>query len=198
MATSPSAASSSRSVSRPSSLHVLPSPPDDDDDDHGPVVPVEALVEHLLVAKRALSSSMTLILRGTELAASARSLHEEATVLGAQTAFLRAGISAQGRLLMRARRSMGRAYDGGKRGFRLLIRTLDAANERLQRTMDMLRGTVVESVFRPKGEPPRNLLDFVDEKSVDGMREAVKESIGELQVRPPRRPTPRSVCNRRC
>src|SRR5512142_2126154 len=104
MATSPSAASSSRSVSRPSSLHNA-SPPDDEDDDHGPSIPVETLVEHLLAAKRALSSSMTLILRGTELAASARSLHEEAAVLGAQTAFLRAGISAQGRLLMRARRS---------------------------------------------------------------------------------------------
>jgi len=184
MATSPSVSSPSLSTSRPGSLHDLLSPHDDDDDydSHVPSVPVETLVEHLLAAKRALSSSMTLVLRGTELAASARRLHEEATVLGAQTAFLRAGISAQGCLLARARRSMGRAYDGGKRGFRSLIRTLDAANGRLQQTMDMLRGTVVDAVFRPKGEAPRNLLDFVDENSVDGMREAVKDSIAELQV----------------
>ncbi len=176
MAAPPSAASSPRSASRPNSLHNAPTDVDS--------VPVETLVEHLLAAKRALSS-MTAVLRGNDLATHARHLHEESTVLAAQTTFLRQGIGQLLRVLQQLRRGMGRAYDDGRKDFKALIRTLDAANGRLERTMDMLRGTVVEAVFRPAGEEPRNLMDFVDEKSVDGMRNTLKESIGELQVREP-------------
>lgn len=78
---------------------------------------------------------------------------------------------------------MVRTYDSGKREFKHLIKTLDGANAKLEGTMDMLRDIVVDPVFRPSGEEPRNLLDFVDEKSVDEMRNALKGSIGELQVR---------------
>src|SRR3569833_594736 len=186
MATPQSAASSPRSASRPSSLH----PPVSADD-----VPIEALVEHLLAAKRALSS-MDLVLRGNELATEARHLYEESTILEAQTAFLRRGVSEQARLLLRVRKGMSRAYDAGRREFKTVIKTLDAANGKLERTMEMLRQTVVAAVFRPEGEEPRNLLDFVDENSVDEMRNSLKESIAELQVRgyafsyPPTLPAP--------
>lgn len=144
-------------------------------------VPVEVLVEHLLAAKRSLSS-ITLVLRANEIETSARRLHEEAVILSAQTAFLRRGVAEQVRVLRALRRGMGRAYDAGRREFKQLIKTLDAANARLEQTMDMLRHTIVDPVFRPPGEDPKCLLDFVDETTVDRMRDALKESIGELQV----------------
>lgn len=147
-----------------------------------PPVPVEVLVEYLLAAKRALSS-MTLVLRANDLTTHARQLHEESVILRAQTAFLGKGISEQRRLLNRVRRSMIRTYDAGKKEFKHIIRTLDLANEKLETTMDMLRATTVDPCFRPEGEEPKNLLDFVDEGQVHGMREALKESIAELQVR---------------
>jgi autophagy-related protein 17 len=78
---------------------------------------------------------------------------------------------------------MKAAYDGKTREFRHLIKTLDGANGRLEGTMTMLRQTPVEALFRPAGEERKSLMDFVDEKSVDRMREALKESIAELQVR---------------
>lgn len=144
-------------------------------------VAVETLVEHLLAAKRSLSS-MTLVLRANDLSTHARQLHEESVILGAQTSFLKKGINDQTRLLLRVRRSMIRTYDAGKREFNHIIKTLDSANGRLENTIDMLRQTSVDPVFRPSGEKPKNLLDFVDENQVHGMRDALKGSIAELQV----------------
>ncbi len=122
-------------------------------------MPAETLVEHLLAAKRALSS-MNQVLLGNDLATQARRLHEEAAVMAAQTAFLERGMGEQVKVLQRMRSKMSRAYDAGRRDFKALIRTLDAANGRLEHTMDMLRATIVEPVFRPPGEGPRNLLEI--------------------------------------
>ncbi|KAI2464715.1 autophagy-related protein 17 [Annulohypoxylon bovei var. microspora] len=143
-------------------------------------VPVETLVQYLLDAKRSLSS-MGLVLRANELVHSARQAHEESVILAAQSQFLRQGISEQIRLLQRLRRGMIRTYDSGKRDFKQIIKTLDAANGRLVDTMKVLRDRIVDSTFRPRGEEKKNLLDFVDELQVDAMRDALKENIQALQ-----------------
>ncbi|KAI3337222.1 kinase activator [Xylariaceae sp. AK1471] len=178
MASTSSASSHSAShpashpTSRPTSLHASLSYTDS--------VPVETLVQHLLDAKRSLSS-MRLVLRANELVHSARQAHEESVILSAQTQFLRRGISEQMRLLLRVRKGLTRTYDDGKREFKQIIKTLDATNGRLEDTMNVLRGRAVNSSFRPPGEEKRSLLDFVDEAQVDGMREALKENIQALQ-----------------
>lgn len=164
---------SSHSASHPTSLHVPPSYPDS--------VPVETLVQHLLDAKRSLSS-MRLVLRANELVHAARQEHEESVILSAQTQFLRRGIREQMRLLLRVRKGLMRTYDDGKRDFKQTIKTLDLTNSRLEDTMGVLRGRIVSSAFRPPGEGKRNLLDFVDEAQVDRMRETLKENIQALQV----------------
>ncbi|KAK3331679.1 autophagy-related protein 17 [Cercophora scortea] len=171
-------AASSRELeprSRPASLHDPGSTEFNADD-----VPVETLVKHLLVAKQSLSS-MALVLRANDLATHARQMHEESVILTAQTGFLRHGVNEQVRILRQVRRGMSRAYDGGRREFKHLIRTLDGANARLEQTIGMLRSTVVESVFRPPGEEQKSLLDFVDENSVETLRNALKDSLEELQ-----------------
>ncbi|KAI0480956.1 kinase activator [Xylariaceae sp. FL0804] len=144
-------------------------------------VPVETLVQYLLDAKRSLSS-MRLVLRANELVHLARQAHQESVILSAQSEFLRRGISDQVRLLIRVRKSLGRTYDTGKRDFKQIIKTLDTTNGRLEETMDVLRGRVVERAFRPDGEPERSLLDFVDELQVETMRNALKENIQALQA----------------
>jgi autophagy-related protein 17 len=63
-----------------------------------------------------------------------------------------------------------------------VVKTLDAANERLELTMDNLRSTIVEASFRPEDEEPRSLLDFVDEQDVETRRDKLKESIRESNV----------------
>lgn len=64
-----------------------------------------------------------------------------------------------------------------------VLKTLDAANSRLESTMGLLRSTLVEAAFRPANEEPRSLLDFVDEEGVETMRDALKDSIRESRVR---------------
>ncbi|KAK4143184.1 autophagy-related protein 17 [Dichotomopilus funicola] len=170
-------ASSAEPRSRPTSYHDPPSPgylqPED--------IPVEVLVGHLLAAKQSLSS-MALVLRANDLATHAHQMHEESVILDAQTKFLRRLIDDETQLLQKLRRGMGRAYDVGRYEFKQLIRTLDASNEKLEKTLRMMQDTRVEAVFRPAGEEQKFLVDFIDENSVEAMRNTLKESIAELQA----------------
>lgn len=144
-------------------------------------VPVDILVEHLLAAKRALSS-VTLVRRADDLSTNARQLHEESVILGAQTAFLKRGIADQLKLLSRVHRNMIHTYDASKREFKQLTPTMDAVHDKLQKTMDMLREIPVDPVFRPAGEAPKYLFDFVSEDQVQIMLGDLKEGIDQLQA----------------
>jgi autophagy-related protein 17 len=48
--------------------------------------------------------------------------------------------------------------------------------------MDSLKATMVDAAFRPVGEEPRSLLNFVDETGVDTTRSALKDTIDQAQV----------------
>jgi autophagy-related protein 17 len=41
---------------------------------------------------------------------------------------------------------------------------------------------MVDAAFRPAGEEPRSLLDFVDEEGVENMRDSLKDFIRETRV----------------
>ena len=144
-------------------------------------ISIDTLVNHLLVAKRSLSS-MTLVYRANEIANSAQQSHEDVAILAAQAGFLRTSILDQAAILVRVRRSLQTTYDWGKKDFKSLVKKMDVVDSELEHTMEMLRGAGVEEVFRPKGEDKRSLLDFIDEGGVHGVREAMKKSIQELQV----------------
>ncbi|TVY34410.1 Autophagy-related protein [Lachnellula occidentalis] len=143
-------------------------------------VSLQTLVSHLLASKRSLSCINT-VWRANEIVTSARAALEESVVLSARTGFLRNGISGQVKILKKVRNGVENVYKDGQRDFKNVIRTLDAANARLESTMDVLRSTMVEAAFRPAGEEARSLLDFVDEQGVETMRDALKESIRETK-----------------
>lgn len=125
---------------------------------------------------------MNLVLQANELANAARNVHRESTILAAHTTFLRNSTLDQAAILVKLRRSLQATYDWGGRDFKVLVRAMDDVDGQLEHTMQMLRGTTVQSVLRPKGEETKNLLDFVDENSVEGMRGVMKQNIQELQV----------------
>src|SRR5277367_4393420 len=110
-------------------------------------VPLKTLVSHLLAAKRSLSSINT-VWRANEIVTSARSAVEKSIILDSRTAFLRRGISQQAKVLRKVRNGVDHVYKEGQRDFQETIRSLDAADNRLQKTMDVLRSTLVESSFR--------------------------------------------------
>lgn len=146
-------------------------------------IPIETLVEHLLSAKRSLST-MNSVLRANEICTNALQLYEEAVVLGSETEYLRNGMASQLGILARVRNGLDRTCEGGKKDFRYLIRTMDAADGKMRTTIDGLRNRVVEKGFREGegDEGERNLMDFVDETGVQRVVEALKGSVTELQV----------------
>lgn len=170
MASSPAASSS---ASLKPSARDQPQPP---------AISIDTLVNQLLVAKRSLSS-MNLVLRANEIATAARNAHEDALILAAQNRFLAASMLDQIAILMRVRRSIHATYEWGKRDFKKLVRAMDDVDADLAATMEMLRGTDVLDDLRPSEGERRNLLDFVDETGVHAMRDAMKKSIEEFQVR---------------
>lgn len=139
---------------------------------------LETLVSHLLASKRSLSSIST-VWRANEIVTSAKTALEESVILNARTGFLQSGINEQMKVLMKVRNSIECVYNDGQKDFKNVLHTLDAANARLESTMDVLRSTMVDAAFRPAGEEPRSLLDFVDEQGVEGMRDGLKELIRE-------------------
>jgi autophagy-related protein 17 len=127
---------------------------------------------------------MNHLLHANHLATTARQTHEDITLSAAQASFIRSSVVDEAAILVRLRRSLQGAYDWGKRDFRKLVKEMDEADGELGKTMGMLRRTVVQKELRPEGEEERNLLDFVDEDGVHGMRDAMKKSIELLQVGP--------------
>ncbi|KAH8595063.1 kinase activator [Bisporella sp. PMI_857] len=141
-------------------------------------IPLETLVSHLLASKRSLSSIST-VWRANEIVTTARSFLEESVKLSAKTGFVRNCITDQAKLLGQVRRGVENVSKDGHSEFEAVIESLDRANKRLESTMDVLRSTMVQAAFRPVAEEPRSLLDFIDEHSVDTIRDAIKASIRE-------------------
>ena len=137
---------------------------------------LDTLVAHLLAAKRSLSC-VEHVYRANDLVIKTRQALEGHTVIAARTVFLHNGSIAQAELLdhvLNYTRSI--ASDGGLE-FQKIIGALDAAEAKLQQTLDQLRATTVEPSLRADGEPIRSLVDFVDESGVTGLLSTIKESI---------------------
>jgi autophagy-related protein 17 len=144
-----------------------------------PSVSIESLVEHLLAAKRALSS-MTAALRANELVTQARAEHEDAAILAAHAGFIRRAISDQLGLLARMRQSFQVTYNSRRRRFTKLTTAMDAAHDRLNGAIDELRGTTVKEAVRPAGEPPKSLLEYMDYAEVDTLVKEMQQALVAL------------------
>ena len=138
--------------------------------------PLETLVSHLLASKKSLST-INDVQRANDLCTSTRTALEQAAVTTARTSFLRSGILSQLSVLQDVHRSTSASARQIKSEFESVVRDLDKADSKLRATLDELRGTFVEAKLRPRGEERRNLLDFVDEGSVESVFGAVRGSI---------------------
>ncbi|KAL3471941.1 autophagy-related protein 17 [Aspergillus californicus] len=138
--------------------------------------PLETLISHLVAAKRSLSS-INHVWRANEIVTTARSTLEGAVVVSARTGFLRSGLNNQLRLLYNVRAEVEEISLRGRSEFAGALRSLDAADARLRKTLGQLRETIVHASFRPEGEEPRSLHDFVDERGVEELHATLKSSI---------------------
>lgn len=137
---------------------------------------LETLISHLVAAKRSLSSIYH-VSRANEIVNTARAALEEAVILSAKTGFLRRALKSQIRILYNVRSEVESISHRGRLEFETALKELDAADERIQRTLDKLRTTVVHSSFRPEGEEPKTLHDFVDERGLEELQSNLKGAI---------------------
>ncbi|KAL4791555.1 autophagy-related protein 17 [Aspergillus venezuelensis] len=138
--------------------------------------PLETLISHLLAAKRSLSS-ISHVWRANEIVTAARSTLEDSVVVSARTSFLRTGLNDQLRLLYNVRAEVEEISLRGRSEFAGVLRSLDAADARLRKTLGLLRETIVHASFRPEGEEEKSLHDFVDERGVEELHATLKSSI---------------------
>ncbi|KAL4736924.1 autophagy-related protein 17 [Aspergillus similis] len=138
--------------------------------------PLETLISHLVAAKRSLSA-INHVWRANEIVTSARSTLEESVVVSARTGFLRSGLNNQLRLLYNVRAEVEEISLRGRSEFASALKSLDAADARLKKTLGLLRETIVHASFRPEGEEPKSLHDFVDERGVEELHSTLKSSI---------------------
>ncbi|KAA8644024.1 hypothetical protein EYZ11_005128 [Aspergillus tanneri] len=137
---------------------------------------LETLISHLVAAKRSLSS-ISHVWRANEIVTAARSTLEESVVVSARTGFLRRGLNNQLRLLYNVRTEVEEISLRGRSEFAGVLKSLDAADGRLRKTLDLLRETIVHGSFRPEGEETKSLHDFVDERGVEELHTSLKSSI---------------------
>ncbi|KAL4973466.1 autophagy-related protein 17 [Aspergillus desertorum] len=138
--------------------------------------PLETLISHLVAAKKSLSS-INHVWRANEIVTSARSTLEESVVVSARTGFLRSGLNNQLRLLYNVRTEVEEISLRGRSEFASALKSLDAADAQLRKTLGLLREMIVHASFRPKGEEPKTLHDFVDERGVEELHSTLKSSI---------------------
>ena len=137
---------------------------------------LDTLVPHLLAAKRSLSC-VEYVSHANDLVTSTRQALETHTILTARTLFIRNGCKAQISTLDHVyEHNQSIAREAGD-DFHEVIDKLDAAEEKLRNTLDLLRSTPVDSKLRREGEEPRHLADFVDETGVQTLMGNIRQSI---------------------
>lgn len=92
------------------------SSPDNSEHQEVTDIPIATLIQHLVDAKKALSSIGTLW-RANEIVSAAQDALGESVILTARTGFLRTGISQQVRLLEKVRSGIQVVYDDGQADF---------------------------------------------------------------------------------
>ncbi|EEH22967.1 hypothetical protein PABG_05178 [Paracoccidioides brasiliensis Pb03] len=137
---------------------------------------LEVLVSHLVAAKRSLSS-IHHVWRANEIVTRARAALEESVIVSSRTSFLRRGLYEQLKLLYGVRTEVERVAHRGRSEFAAALKEMDNVDARLTETLDMLRDTTVEAEFRPPGEEPKTLYDFVDDRGVEDLQSLLKASI---------------------
>lgn len=171
------------------SVHQYADDESDDGPEHLPVdpdsVPVGLLFEHLVAAKRALST-VTLVKHADDLCTEARELHEEAVIRETHTHFVKQGTLDQIAVLQRVCRRQGqiaRAYNDDL--FDNLIPQMDKVGKEFFETADKLKGIPVDAVLRPSGEEPKCLFDFVSDENAHQYISDIRSGIDSMNVSQP-------------
>lgn len=170
---------SSRSPSPALSLEQEP-------EEQDPAPPtLDGLVLHFVSAKRSLAST-THVYRANELVTHARLLVEEIALLNAKNAFARRALSEQIETLNAARDTIIDEDERIASDFEEKVLKLDAAHERLSKTLDGLRSTIVASQTSSPGQEDvegKTLHDFIEVEKHESLITSIRKCIDSYHER---------------
>ena len=158
-----------------------------------PTGQLESLIAHLLASKRSLSS-IHHVQRATTILSRARSDLESTTILAARTTFIQRSLASQLKILRSVQFELEDVVHNGQAEFGSILKELDDADKRLEQTVQRLKRTKIEPGFRVADsratgvsvdevvtEAKATLHDFVDDASVEELKDDLKKSINEVQ-----------------
>lgn len=174
--------STSRSVSRsPSPALSL-----EEEQEHSPPT-LERLVLYFVSAKRSLAST-TQVYRANELVTHSRSLIEEIAVLSAKNSFSRKALLEGLDTLTAVRDAVLNEDEQIAADFESKVLKLDAAHDRLSKTLDGLRATIVaaQTHTSPSDQDEaeeKTLYDFIEATEHENIIASIREGIDSYHAR---------------
>ena len=146
---------------------------------------VETLVSYLVASKRSLGS-INLVHRATTILSDARASVESTTALLAKATYLRRSLASQLKLLRSVQFELEAAAQAIQQEFQAVIKELDDTGARLVQCINLLKQTKIEKAFKATAElrdatGKDSLHDFVDDKGVENINDAMKVAIDNVQ-----------------
>ena len=160
------------------------------------------LINYFLSAKRSLTST-TFVYRANELVTTSRALVEEISALNARNSYSARGVQDSVDVLANIKDGIARDGDAVSGEFAQVIKRLDVANERLERTLVDLRGTRVDNSLKrdqseeslgggeaaevdtasensdAKGEGQKTLYTFIDPSTHGLLQSSLRKDIDD-------------------
>ena len=157
---------------------------------HQSPVSIETLISHLVASKRSLSSIHN-VQRATSILSEARSSVESTAALLARTMYLRRSLLSQLKILRSIQFELEGAAHAIQLEFQNVVKELDRAEKKLASTIEVLRQTSIENVFRSnrvrhadslEAQTRKDTLhDFVEERPVEDLKADMKDVIDYAQ-----------------
>ncbi|KAK3679603.1 Autophagy-related protein 17 [Vermiconidia calcicola] len=175
-ASSPSLPPSHRSSQSPS-----PSPSLQSSSLHPASLTLDALTQHFLAAKHALTSTTQYMSRANTLVTHSRAIIEELASLHARAAFVERGAEEEVALLEVVKEKLRGEGEQTEDGFQETIERLDRANGRLEATLVGLRGRIIQEDGQAvhRGQT-RTLYDFIDPSTHETLQAELRKDIDEF------------------
>ncbi|KAJ8609093.1 hypothetical protein MRB53_039292 [Persea americana] len=140
---------------------------------------LDRILSYFLAARKSLSAVEHLH-RANEIVATARTSVETVVALRAKVKFLTDNAARELASLRSLRKDSEAIDTDGQQEFHNVLRKLDSADARVQRSVRQLKATIVEQSFNPAETTTKNLHDFVDEHGVEGISVAIRACIDQV------------------
>ncbi|KAF2858011.1 hypothetical protein K470DRAFT_237292 [Piedraia hortae CBS 480.64] len=140
---------------------------------------LERLILHFIAAKRSLSC-ISQVQRAGELVNKSSCLVEEIAILKARNSFARKCIDKQLSVLDAISDGIEQSGEATKGEFNATVKSLDESHRKLERALNRLKETIVDSSLQEKDASSKTLFDFIDEQGHEAVVGSLHGSVDDF------------------